>query len=219
MHGFTYAIGDLHGRCDLLAAALAWVERHSGPRASAHVVFLGDYVDRGPDSRGIIERLARGPLRAGDAYTCLMGNHEEMLVKAHEGSDDAIELWLLNGGEATLRSYGNGVDRDHLAWIRARPLCHEDEHRFFVHAGARPTRPLNRQTAFDRLWIREPFLDVEHDFGRHVVHGHTVVEAGPELRRFRSNLDIGAYRTGRLCIAVFDPVVPGGPIETAIVTA
>lgn len=219
MHGLTYAIGDLHGRYDLLTAVLEWIERHSGSRGSAQVIFLGDYIDRGPNSRSVIERLMRGPSRAADAYVCLMGNHEEMLLHALQGSDDAIEHWLRNGGEATLQSYGRAVDRDHLAWIEARPLHHEDRHRFFVHAGANPRRPLAQQTAFDMLWIREPFLSTSHDFGKHVVHGHTIATGGPELGRFRSNLDVGAYRTGRLCVAVFDPALPGGPVETAIVTA
>jgi serine/threonine protein phosphatase 1 len=219
MDGLTYAIGDLHGRNDLLTIALAWIERHSSSRPSAQAIFLGDYIDRGPDSRGVVERLMQGPSRTNDSYMCLMGNHEEMLLDALQGPDDAIENWLRNGGEATLASYGRAIDRTHLAWIQARPLHHEDQHRFFVHAGVNPRRPLARQTTFDMLWIREPFLSTPHDFGKHVVHGHTIVTGGPELGRFRTNLDVGAYRTGRLCIAVFDPASPGGPVETAIVTA
>lgn len=217
MDEWTYAIGDIHGRLDLLEAALAWIAADAGGIARAHVVVLGDMVDRGPGSAGVVERLMRGPTRPGDRFTCLMGNHEAMLLDALTGDREAEALWLGNGGEATLRAYGGRVPDAHAAWLRARPLRAEDEHRVFVHAGFRPGRALAEQIAADMLWIREPFLSVEHDFGRHVVHGHTPQEGAPDLRRFRSNLDTGAVWTGTLCVAVFDPARAGGPRRIRLV--
>jgi len=218
MGALTYAIGDIHGRHDLLLAALDAIEEHGGGRGGAPIVFLGDYIDRGPQSREVVETLMRGPRRPDDTFICLIGNHEAMFLDGLR-DENARWNWLVNGGTATLASYGGPVSIEHLRWFATLPVSHEDEHRFFVHAGARPGRPLSEQSRQDLIWIREPFLSADHDFGKHVVHGHTPVADGPELRPYRSNLDVGAVWTGRLCVAVFDAEVPGRPVETMLVTA
>ncbi len=212
---FTYAIGDVHGRHDLLVLALEWIERHSGDQA-AKIVLLGDYIDRGPSSRAVIETLMRGPSDPHDSFTCLVGNHEAMLLASLDDAGWRWD-WLANGGDTTLSSYGNDIPESHISWMRALPLRIEDEHRYFVHAGLNPFLDLDAQTPDDLLWIREPFLSADFDFGKHVVHGHTPEMHGPDLRPFRSNLDVGAFWTGRLCIGVFDPSRPGGPVETVLV--
>lgn len=212
----TFAVGDIHGRYDCLSAALAWIADRAGEDETT-VVFLGDYIDRGPDSCLVVNRLLAGQ-EGRLKFLCLRGNHEEMLLDSVRRIT-ALDHWLANGGHATLASYGGPVWDRHLAWMADLPLFHEDEYRFFVHAGLNPRHPRDKQTEYDMLWIRERFLLSEHDFGKHVVHGHTPDFEGPELLPWRTNLDIGAFRSGRLCIGVFDADQPGGPVETAIVTA
>lgn len=205
-----YAIGDLHGRSDLFDAALDAIEHHAGENL-ATIILLGDYVDRGPDSRGVIERAMAGPRRPGDVMLTLMGNHEEMLLDAVAGEPGATGEWVYNGGDATLASFG-GRDRAdlsvipeaHLAWIRGLALAHQTEHRLYVHAGVNPDRALDDQSPDDLLWIREPFLRSRKDFGLHVVHGHTITDE-VALRPNRTGLDIGAYYSGRLAIACSVP--------------
>lgn len=209
----TYAIGDVHGCRRALDALLERCRRHAGS-AETRYVFLGDYIDRGPDSRGTVELLMALQRERGDRVVCLRGNHEALLLEAAASGD--IRLWLLNGGGATLASYGvteaGALPAAHLAWFAALPLVFDDGLRFFVHAGVDPARPLDRQEERDLVWIREPFLSVEQDYGRLIVHGHTPVRGAlPELRRCRLNLDTGAVYGGRLTAAVFvadqrDPV-------------
>jgi serine/threonine protein phosphatase 1 len=201
-----YAIGDVHGRFDLLSRALD--EIGDLEAQDARLVMLGDYVDRGPESREVVDELMR---RSSDArVVCLRGNHEDMMLSGLEDPGAAVQ-WLLNGGEATLASYGGQAPpEEHLAWLSALPVAYETEHQFFVHAGVRPGVSLDAQKPEEMLWIRRPFLDSDADFGKHVVHGHT--PAGePELRANRSNLDTGAFHTGTLTVGVFDG--PGGPAE------
>lgn len=224
MAGFEYAIGDLHGRSDLLDAALTAVEAHAGERAAA-IILLGDYLDRGPDSRGVIERAMAGPRRAGDTLAAITGNHEDMLLNASEGQPGALSHWLWNGGEETLASYGarrrgdlSVIPQAHLHWCRNLPVIVRTEHRLYVHAGVAPDRGLDQQRREDLLWIREPFLSSRKDFGLHVAHGHTPT-ADVVLRPNRTGLDIGAYFSGRLAVGVFDPDVAGGPVEVLRVTA
>ncbi|WP_300573545.1 metallophosphoesterase family protein [Phenylobacterium sp.] len=206
--GDLYAIGDIHGRLDLLEAALAEIELRS---QSATVVFLGDYVDRGPESRGVVELLMGGPRRPGDTFVCLKGNHEAMMV--HCLAEEAmLGWWIGNGGGATLASYGGEVPPDHLAWIDGLPLMHREADRVFVHAGLMPGYGLDEQDEEAVLWIRDRFLRCtpkDHDFGVHVVHGHTPAWDGkpdpakPELLPHRTNLDTAAFHTGVLTVAVF----------------
>jgi serine/threonine protein phosphatase 1 len=207
----TYAIGDIHGSCGKLRALLDHCRKHRGT-AEYRVVFLGDYIDRGPNSREVVDLLIDTQSQAPDHAICLMGNHEDMLLSAVNDGDH--ELWLANGGATTLASYGVGradaIPLTHLEWFHSLPLATADEKRFFVHAGVRPGVPLKQQREFDLLWIREPFLSDPRDHGLYVVHGHTPIRSGmPELRRNRLNLDTGAYFGGPLTAAVFDETMVG----------
>jgi serine/threonine protein phosphatase 1 len=204
----TFAVGDIHGCLDKLRRLLEACAAHAGDRP-ARYVFLGDYIDRGPQSRGVVEFLIDWQRARPGAVVCLMGNHEAMAIAAHE-SVRALPLWLANSGATTLRSYaesGGRIAPEHLDWLRALPLCHDDGLRFFVHAGVDLTAPLDRQEPETMLWVREPFLtDCDFvDCGRFIVHGHTPLAAGrPDLRRHRVNLDTAAVIGGPLTAAVFD---------------
>jgi serine/threonine protein phosphatase 1 len=213
MSPVTFAIGDVHGCLDKLERLLRACEAHAGSRPTRWV-FLGDYVDRGPDSRGVVALLMRRQQAASDRVVCLMGNHEHLAIRAH---DDECEmpLWLHNSGATTQRNYwrtGGRIEPAHLAWLRALPLWHDDGLRFFVHAGIDLDRPLDRQERETMLWMREPFLsDCDRvDCGRFIVHGHTPQESGtPDLRARRLNLDTGAVLGGPLTAAMFDDTRPG----------
>jgi serine/threonine protein phosphatase 1 len=214
-----YAIGDIHGRLDLLERALAAIRGDVDARGPAALtVTVGDYVDRGPDSRGVLDRLVADPFPT--PYVALKGNHEDML-EAFLADAAAGPQWLDNGGLQTLRSYGVALDGfGHAEFAQARealraalPAAHLEFLRglrlslsrggfFFCHAGVRPGVPLHLQDAEDLLWIREPFLLSGADFGAIVVHGHTPVEE-PELRKNRIGIDTGAFFSGRLtCVAL-----------------
>lgn len=214
-----YAVGDIHGRLDLLEAILDRIEvdtRASGHVARRTLVFLGDYVDRGPDSRGVVDRVISGLPQGFDTHF-LKGNHEAILLNF---LDDAWSLdnWLVNGGEATMLSYG--VDTGQLARLRApseawrqafAAVLPEAHLRFlkslklsvsfgdylFVHAGVRPGVPLGAQSEADLIWIRAPFLDHAGPFDKIVVHGHTPTKQ-PVARPNRIGIDTGAVFTGRL---------------------
>lgn len=207
----TYAIADLHGRYDLLIQALNEIFRRPD---GGTVVTLGDYVDRGPDSRQIISHLMslREDPQLGWKVICLKGNHEDMMVETLLAPLDP-GWWVGNGGETTLKSYNNEVPSNHLYWAKNLPTIHFDAHRIFVHAGVDPTRPLDDQTDEFKLWYRyTDSADIGHG-DRHVVHGHTPNPHGPERYNNRTNLDTLAWRTGRLVVAVFDDDTPGGPVE------
>ena len=202
-----YAIGDIHGRFDLLEKALQAIARDSG--GSATTVFLGDYIDRGPQSSDVVERLTRGPDRADDRWICLKGNHEAMAVEACRNGHNR-RLWLENGGMETLESFGGAIPGTVLEWFDRLPICHQTERHFFVHAGILPGVPLDAQDEETMLWIRHRFLDDARDHGKHIVHGHTPGYAA-ELRPNRTNLDSMAFQTGRLSVSRFDRSVKGGP--------
>lgn len=208
----TYAIGDIHGCADLLNRLLALIADHADGR-ERKLVFLGDYIDRGPDSAGVLHTLSRLQWAEPAHVTCLMGNHERMLLDGLGTPEDA-EHWLSSGGEATLAAFGArepmDLPRDILDWIEALPTLHGDARRWYVHAGLRPGRTAEETDAHDRLWIRGPFLEGDHDFARHVVHGHTPQRSGvPERRPFRTNLDTAAVYGGALTAGVFTD--EGGP--------
>jgi serine/threonine protein phosphatase 1 len=218
MSGFIYAIADLHGRLDILEAALAAIDAHSSEPGT--IVFTGDYVDRGPRSRQIIERLMAGP-PAGWEWICLKGNHEDMMYRCLTGSAP-LGWWLGNGGAQTLMSYGQKVGEmadpsvvpvGHLRWLLGLPLTHIDEHRIFVHAGVDPTRPLGQQSEQDLLWKLYDANDARGHDSRHVVHGHHQFAHGPILLAGRSDLDTFAWFTGRLVVGVFDRAIGGGPVD------
>jgi serine/threonine protein phosphatase 1 len=224
MSGLTYAIGDIHGRLDLLQTAIGGIADHARGRPH-QVICLGDYVDRGPQSSGVIETLMT--LTATAPWRCLLGNHEDMMARSLRSSDDdEIDRWLDNGGDATLDSYSDGVPVAHLEWLEALPLFHRDAHRLYVHAGVAPGEPVESQGRRTLVWIREAFLTAKASaLPCHVVHGHTPFwrlkpEAHlPERLPHRTNLDTGAYFTGVLSVGAFDDAVAGGPLEILSIMA
>lgn len=213
-----YAFGDIHGRADLLQQMFNVVDADLArlPGARAIQVFLGDYVDRGPDSRGTIELLIK---RSREHKTVLLkGNHEVMLLEALRDPMTAGG-WCQFGGLQTLASYGlrpslNPTAEEQRELMEAFALALPDSHRtfltnlkpaflcgdyFFVHAGVRPGVPLAAQREDDLIWIRNEFLNSESDFGKFIVHGHTPVSS-PDRRPNRINIDTGAYATGNLTL-------------------
>jgi serine/threonine protein phosphatase 1 len=177
-------------------------------REDARFILLGDYVDRGPDSRRVVEFLIRRQSDRGRRVICLRGNHEAMLVSAadKQRSDSDLMKWWGNGGKQTLESYGiddpSDLPAEHLSWMQQLPLVHRDRHRLFVHAGIRPGIPLALQSEEDLLWIREPFLSSADNHGALIVHGHTPVRSRqPDARANRLNLDTGACFGGPLTAA------------------
>lgn len=213
----AYAVGDIHGRDDLLGLLLDEIRRDiaARPPADNYVVFLGDYIDRGPGSREVIERLSR---LESDEFRAvfLIGNHEEVLLRLLAGELGLLESWLRFGGGECARSYGldpkrlarqeEGAALDAIS--RAVPLHHSeflsrlvDTFRFgdylFVHAGIRPGVDLGEQRQLDLRWIRAAFLDDRTDHGFMVVHGHTISESVDEQPN-RIGIDTGAYWSGVL---------------------
>jgi serine/threonine protein phosphatase 1 len=200
---------------DLIAA-----DMRGAPVSRATTVLLGDYIDRGPDSRGVLARLAAGQFPTETLF--LRGNHEAMLLDFLADPGTAMQ-WSEYGGLETMHSYGVDVRglrqgssvfeaRDalraalpasHLAFITATKLWHTSGDYFFCHAGVRPDLPLEAQRAEDLLWIREAFLQSNATFGKMIVHGHTpTIE--PDIRPNRINIDTGAYVTGRLSCLVLE---------------
>lgn len=220
----AYAVGDIHGRLDLLDALLAHIDDDiaARPPKRNYIIFLGDLIDRGPASSGVVERLRHyRPRRARPVF--LAGNHEEVLLEILAGRADIIPDWLKFGGAECAASYGVDVDRmrrlpeeEALALLRVQvPRGHieflesfGDTFSFgdflFVHAGIRPGIGLDEQDRRDLRWIREPFLSDAKEHGFVVVHGHTIVDAVEE-RPNRIAIDTGAYRSGVLtALAVED---------------
>jgi serine/threonine protein phosphatase 1 len=221
----VYAIGDIHGRLDLLERAIAAigrdVDRHGG---EALTVTLGDYIDRGPASRGVIERLAINPFPT--SHIALKGNHETLL-EAFLSDPGGGEHWRRLGGLETLHSYGvpvvdlmlgrnyaeasqrlrEALPPHHLDFLRSLKTSHSHGCYFLCHAGVRPGVPLDRQSDHDLMWIREEFLSSTVDFGKMIVHGHTPVET-PDVRHNRINIDTGAFASGRLTCVVLEESGP-----------
>jgi serine/threonine protein phosphatase 1 len=206
MATLTYAIGDVHGSYTKLANLLRHCKDHSdGNRA--RFVLLGDYVDRGRRSREVVDLLIAAQAATPDNVVCLKGNHEDMLLDAASGIRE--KLWLANGGDTTLHSYGvtsaADIPASHLAWFKNLPLCISDGKRFFVHAGVMPGVPLQEQSKEVMLWVRDQFLSDQRDHGLYIVHGHTPNQLGkPELCHNRLNLDTFAWNGAPLYAAVFD---------------
>jgi serine/threonine protein phosphatase 1 len=210
---FTYAIPDIHGRLDLLEAALEMIIRHSaGDRGT--IVTLGDYVDRGPQSRQVIERLM-GWKSDWLSLVSLKGNHEAMMWNVCNNFAE-LSWWLENGGKPTLASYDSeaapfrtAIPQAHLDWIAALSLVYADRFRVYVHAGVDPAIPLDKQPEQTALWMRYPRGNNQGYGLRHVVHGHLADTAAPLVTRSRTNLDGMAWKTGRLVIGVFNDDRPG----------
>ncbi len=212
----VYAIGDIHGRRDCLdeLIGLIDVDNAARGRADTRLVFLGDLVDRGADSCGVVERamhIAKSP-----KTILLMGNHEEILIRAWEGDRKAAGLFHRVGGRETLLSYGvteaeyDASDLGDLAELIAEHIPVEhiafmkrfiDQWRcgdyLFVHAGIRPGVPIDEQSGSDLRWIRREFLDDPRDHGLMIVHGHSITEEVDE-RNNRIGIDTGAFASGKL---------------------
>jgi serine/threonine protein phosphatase 1 len=208
----TYAIGDVHGCFDKLVRLLGRCRLHCAARAM-RLVFIGDYIDRGPHSRRVVELVIDTQHAAPDRVVCLRGNHEAMALAAAAEGGEMEGLWLINGAAATLRSYGvtqaADLPAEHLEWFGSLPLAHDDGLRYFVHAGVDPRVPLAEQSEHDQLWIREPFLQHQGAYGRLIVHGHTPLQVGrADLQANRLNIDTGAVFGGPLTAAVFDDAQP-----------
>lgn len=212
----VYAIGDVHGRADLFDRLAQRIEAdmRAHPCKETVTVFLGDYVDRGPDSFGVIDRLAKRDFPT--PFVALRGNHEDATMRFFV-DEGVFAGWTDFGGLDTLRSYGvdvreaqraGGVARLRAELVERTPQEHRrflDETRFsaeygdyfFCHAGVRPRVALERQDPYDLMWIRGEFLDYRGSFGKIVVHGHTVVPMAENLLN-RINVDTGAYKSGAL---------------------
>lgn len=201
----TFAIGDVHGCFTKLDNLLHRCAEYAGSRPHRFVL-LGDYIDRGPESRQVIKRLRRLTEQRPDDVVCLMGNHEDMLLSVLDDPSDTA-WWIDNGGDATLTSYGvmspKDLPADDMEWIRSLRLQHDDGLRFFVHAGIDPVVPLDRQDKTTLLWTRKRYPDAL-DPGRFIVHGHTPVRTEfPEVHPHRINLDTAAVYGGPLSAAAF----------------
>lgn len=210
----TFAIGDIHGCLDQLRVLLGEIETYA---PAGRVIFLGDLIDRGPDSRGVVEFVMAGPSKPGWTWLTLKGNHEEMLWGASSGESD-VDWWLMNGGQETLVSYNGVVPGRHLKWIKELPTILVERHRIFVHAGIDETLPLEQQGDEIFLWIRCPEDYSGEYFGKHLCHGHTPSAANPRTIGNRTNVDSGAVFSGVLSCAVFDDDQPGGPIDFLMTT-
>ena len=215
--GLTYVIPDIHGRYDLLSNALAGISARSGGEVGI-IVTIGDYVDKGPESKQVIDRLLHG-VAENWSFVALKGNHDAMMVEALR-NPAKMTAWMQKGGDAALASYGGdpaAVPQTHIGWLDGLRLMHVDNYRVYVHAGVDPEIPLDRQSEATLLWKRYP-KGFSSGFGKlHVVHGHDNYPDGPLLYEGRTNLDTLAWRTGRLVIGVFDDDRPGGPVDFIVV--
>ena len=224
----VYAVGDIHGRLDLLNLILELLvedlERRPVERPPV-IVFLGDYIDRGPESRGVIDRLLALQVDPRFEVVTLRGNHEQFLLDFLDDRATSGGAWMSYGGLSTLDSYGiappalrtdaeawtstaealrQAVPAAHLAFLEATTFTYLCGDYLFVHAGVRPGQPLDRQTPADLTQIRQPFLGAREPLrGKVVVYGHTVVEA-PLIERWKIGLDTGAFATGRLTVMRFE---------------
>jgi serine/threonine protein phosphatase 1 len=229
-----YAVGDIHGRLDLLDGMLAtiWRDLADNPVAAPPLlIFLGDYIDRGPNSLGVVERLAGLSSNSAVEVHCLKGNHEQVLLRFL--ADWAIgPAWVLHGGDSTLRSYGvappgadakpeqyahvqqalkERISPSHLAFFQNLKLYLVQDDYAFVHAGIRWGISLENQREDDLLWIRDNFLSAEERSSHVIVHGHTPDDS-VYIGHGRIGLDTGAYATGRLsaiCLEGYDKRVLG----------
>jgi serine/threonine protein phosphatase 1 len=213
----AYAVGDVHGRLDLLEQLLLRIEDDNASRgpAKTHLVLLGDLIDRGADSKGVIDLfLERRPSFAKIVF--LKGNHEEFFLEAMLGDLAMMQSWLGYGGTECAASYGIGegwimnsspsdiwsrladaVPQSHIEFVQDMADTFRFGDYLFVHAGIRPGIPLDQQVSKDLRWIREGFLEDRTDHGMTVIHGHTIVKEVEELPN-RIGIDTGAYRTGVL---------------------
>jgi serine/threonine protein phosphatase 1 len=217
-----YVVGDIHGCKVLLDQLLAGIVEDAAGSAAARrvVVFLGDYIDRGPDARQVVDTLMAGPPASwpGFQWVCLKGNHEDAMLRFLADQPGGA-AWLVNGGISTAESYlreepGDSFDwaglrrhmshalpETHRVFLSGLPLWHIEGDYCLVHAGLKPRIPLEAQSPADLLWIRDEFLASPVDHGRLVVHGHTPTWS-PDVRPNRIGIDTAAFATGRLTALV-----------------
>lgn len=205
---YTFAIGDIHGCLEELNKMLDAIYAYG---KKGKIVFLGDYVDRGPDSKGVIDAIMAGP---PDGYTfiALMGNHEDMMRSAIRHEVD-MGWWIGNGGAETLASFDGGEIRSYLPWIDSLRQIYSDRHRIFVHAGYDEMLPEGQQSEKDLLWKRFPPHYSGQYGGKHLVHGHTPAERNPTVTGNRTNIDGACVFGGSLVCAVFDDEKSGEAID------
>ncbi len=185
----TFVIGDIHGCIRPLEQLLKKI----APRAKDRLIFVGDYIDRGPESKQVVDLLLRLPYRS----VFLLGNHEYMLMQYLEGQGE--DVYLMNGGDATLESYG-GHDRipaSHLAFFDRLKTFHEEDEYIVVHAGIRPNIPLEQQRLEDLIWIRQEFIEFVGTYPKTVIFGHTPVRR-VVLKKDRIGIDTGCVFGGKL---------------------
>ncbi len=212
-----YAIGDIHGRLDLLEQLLGKIEAddHARGPLETKLIFLGDLVDRGPESRGVVEKVMSLCAESANV-SCLTGNHEELLLLAYGGDSRAAGLFNRVGGRETMMSYGvsasdyaeadlealsvlvkQHIPNEHIDFLRACGDWVEVGDYLFVHAGIRPGNALEEQEISDLRWIRREFTDFKGAHSHMIIHGHTITEE-VDVPGNRIGIDTGAYATGRL---------------------
>jgi len=231
----TYAIGDVHGRADLLERMLDQIQTDADQRAAEYrIIFLGDIIDRGPDSRRAMD-LVHATLNASPDSRLILGNHEEYLLRVLDCSEESQETahnWIKHGGYQTLDSYGLVDCRSiqhlaeefgrrfaqHLEMMRKADSIIIDGNYAFVHAGIKPGVPLAEQDEVISRWIRGDFLNHTAAHEKIIVHGHTITASQrPEIYANRIALDTGAYATGVLSAAVINPL--NNPQKTSFIFA
>ncbi len=212
-----YAIGDIHGRLDLLNLLLAKIEADDAtrPEAKTKLIILGDLPDRGPESRGVIEKLMRMAAASPD-IVFLMGNHEEMMIRTYEGDRQVAGTFNKTGGRETMLSYGvapelydswdlgtfaakaaDYIPADHIDFLRSFQNWHRAGDYLFVHAGIAPGIAIEDQDPVELRWIRRTFIESTDDHGAMIIHGHTVTD-GVDVRPNRIGIDTGAFQSGVL---------------------
>lgn len=217
----VYAIGDIHGCLTQLIALHAAIgaDLAQRPVAEPLLLHIGDYVDRGADTAGVVELLRRGAPIAGVPTVNLKGNHEQTMIEALAGERAAGTDWLFHGGKPALASYGvdpegprdawnKAVPAAHLAFLHGLTMMHREDGYLFAHAGIRPGVPVEQQAPEDLLRIRQPFLFTDRDLGVVVVHGHTPTSA-PVIRANRIGIDTGAVFGGPLTCLVLEGATLG----------
>jgi serine/threonine protein phosphatase 1 len=219
----VYAVGDVHGKVDLVRAIEALIHEDiaSSTASCPTICYLGDYIDRGPDSAEVIDWLST---RSGDGVerVFLKGNHEDRMLDFFDSPAEKGPAWMEFGGRDALASYGvdlsdlaipdwptiakelaEKLPTHHWSFLQSLKLGARWGDYLFVHAGLNPDEPISRQPSHDLMWIREPFLSSSTDWGMQVVHGHVIVEE-PAYRANRIGIDTGAYKTGVLTCLVLD---------------
>jgi serine/threonine protein phosphatase 1 len=219
-----YAIGDIHGRFDRLVDLIRRIQADLDrfPVGQAEIIFLGDYISRGPASAEVLEFLSDSARELPVPITLLKGNHEDALLRFLAGDLYVGRTWLSYGGRAVPPSYGlkavgaepcddelieltqllaAAIPRSHRTLLESLNLWAERDDYLFVHAGLRPGKPLSAQTGQDLMWIRDEFLPYDGPFEKYLVHGHTPV-ALPDIRHNRLNVDTKAFESSILTSAV-----------------